>query len=112
MAVKQKPKQQEVLLNSDQGSIYRADSYLVLFKAYQIKRSMSAKGDCYDNAVAESFFGPLKTELMAGFNYPSRERARSSIFEYIEVFYNRVRRHSSLNYQSSVNFEKAFYTSN
>ncbi len=112
MAVKQKPKQQAVILHSDQGSTYRADSYLALFKAHRIKQSMSAKGDCYDNAVAESFFGTLKTELIAGFNYPSREQARSSIFEYIEVFYNRVRRHSSLNYQSPVNFEKAFYTSN
>ena len=112
MAVKQKPRQQPVILHSDQGSTYRADSYLALFKAHRIKQSMSGKGDCYDNAVAESFFGTLKTELIAGFNYPSREEARRHIFEYIEVFYNRVRRHSSLNYQSPVNFEKAFYTRN
>jgi putative transposase len=112
MAVKQKPNQQPVLLHSDQGSTYRADSYLALFKPHKITQSMSAKGDCYDNAVAESFFGTLKTELIAGCNYPSREQARRSIFEYIEVFYNRIRRHSSINYQSPVNFENAFYTSN
>ena len=60
---------------------------------------MSAKGDCFDNAVAESFFGTLKTELVYEQRYHSREQARKSIFEYIEVFYNRVRRHSTLNYQ-------------
>jgi len=111
MAIKQKPKQQPVLLHSDQGSTYRAESYLDLFEPHTITQSMSAKGDCYDNAVAESFFGTLKTELIAGFNYPTRAQARRSIFEYIEVFYNRIRRHSSINYQSPVNFENAFYTS-
>jgi transposase InsO family protein len=112
MAVKQKPKQQPVILHSDQGSTYRAEQYLALFKSQHIKQSMSAKGDCYDNAVAESFFGTLKTELIAGERYPSREQARKTIFEYIELFYNRVRRHSSLNYLSPVNFEKAFYNKN
>jgi len=112
MAVKQKPKQLPVILSSDQGSTYRAEQYLALFKNQHIKQSMSAKGDCYDNAVAESFFGTLKTELIAGKTYPSRELARKSIFEYIELFYNRVRRHSSLNYLSPVNFEKTFYNNN
>ena len=109
MALKNKPKKEEVLLHSDQGSTYRADNYLSLFKKNNIQQSMSAKGDCYDNAVAESFFGTLKTELIYEQTYHSREQARQSIFEYIEVFYNRVRRHSTLNYQSPASFEKAFY---
>ena len=112
MAVRQKDPHQKVLLHSDQGSTYRADNYLALFNKNKIEQSMSAKGDCFDNAVAESFFGTLKTELIYEQNYQSREEARESIFEYIEVFYNRVRRHSTLNYLSPDNFEKAFYNSN
>jgi len=112
MAIKNKPKKEKVLLHSDQGSTYRADNYLSLFKTNSIQQSMSAKGDCYDNAVAESFFGTLKTELVYEQTYRSREQARQSIFEYIEVFYNRVRRHSTLNYQSPEKFEKAFYNAN
>jgi len=112
MAVRQKEPYQKVLLHSDQGSTYRADNYLALFNKNKIEQSMSAKGDCFDNAVAESFFGTLKTELVYEQSYQSREEARESIFEYIEVFYNRVRRHSTLNYLSPDNFEKAFYNSN
>jgi putative transposase len=80
-----------------------------------LKREASpflTKGDCFDNAVAESFFGTLKAELIYEQSYQSREEARESIVEYIEVFYNRVRRHSTLNYLSPDNFEKAFYNSN
>jgi transposase InsO family protein len=66
---------------------------------------MSGKGNCYDNAVAESFFHTLKTELVYFEDYQTREESRRSIFEYIEVFYNRERRHSALNYMSPVNFE-------
>ncbi|NOQ76581.1 MAG: IS3 family transposase, partial [Methylococcaceae bacterium] len=109
MAIKNKPKQQQVLLHSDQGSTYRADNYLSLFKKNNIQQSMSAKGECYDNAVAESFFGTLKSELVNEQPYQTREQARQSIFEYIEVFYNRIRRHSTLNYQSPESFEKTFY---
>jgi transposase InsO family protein len=67
---------------------------------------MSGKGNCYDNAVAESFFHTLKTELVYFEDYQTREESRRSIFEYIEVFYNRERRHSALNYVSPVNFEQ------
>ena len=112
MAAKKKPKQEKVLLHSDQGSTYRADNYLSLFKKNNIQQIMSAKGECHDNAVAESFFGTLKTELIYENTYHSREQARHSIFEYIEVFYNRTRRHSTLNYQSPASFEKAFYNTN
>ncbi len=67
---------------------------------------MSRKGDCWDNAVAESFFHTLKVELIYGKFYNTRQEAKSAIFEYIEVFYNRQRRHSYLGYLSPVNFEK------
>jgi transposase InsO family protein len=66
---------------------------------------MSRKGDCWDNAVAESFFATLKTELVHGEDWPTRAAARSAIFEYLEVFYNRRRRHSSIGYVSPEEFE-------
>jgi len=109
MAVASKARKQEVLLHSDQGSTYRAAAYLELFNKYHITQSMSRKGKCHDNAVAESFFSTLKNELVYQNSYKTREQARSSIFEYIEVFYNRERRHSYLNYQSPLNFERAHY---
>lgn len=109
MAVKVKPIKEQVLLHSDQGSTYRADAYLALFKNNKIMQSMSRKGECHDNAVAESFFSTLKSELVYQTTYQTREEAKSSIFEYIEVFYNKVRRHSYLNYESPINYEMAFY---
>jgi transposase InsO family protein len=109
MAIKNKPKEQEVLLHSDQGATYRAYAYLALFKKNNIKQSMSEKGKCHDNAVAESFFNTLKRELVNEQTYKDIDEAKSSIFEYIEVFYNKIRRHSYLNYESPNNFEKAFY---
>ena len=69
--------------------------------------SMSRKGECYDNAVAESFFGTLKTELVDDQDYRTREQAKQSLFEYIEVFYNRQRRHSYLGYVSPDEYERA-----
>jgi transposase InsO family protein len=66
---------------------------------------MNRKGCCSDNAVVESFFHTLKTELVGFQDYRSRDEARSSVFEYIELFYNRIRRHSTLNYRSPVEFE-------
>ncbi|SMM99156.1 Mobile element protein [uncultured Candidatus Thioglobus sp.] len=73
---------------------------------------MSRKGECYDNAVAESFFNTLKTELVNQHTYQTREQAKSSIFEYIEVFYNKVRRHSTIGYYSPSDYEKKFYQDN
>jgi len=109
MAINNKPKKQEVMLHSDQGTTYRAYSYLALFKNNNVKQSMSEKGKCHDNAVAESFFNTLKRELVNEQNYINLDEAKSSIFEYIEVFYNKIRRHSYCNYESPDNFEKAFY---
>jgi putative transposase len=109
MAIKNKPKKQEVMLHSDQGATYRAYAHLALFKANKIEQSMSNKGKCHDNAVAESFFNTLKRELVNNQTYKDIDEARSSIFEYIEVFYNKIRRYSYCNYESPDNFEKAFY---
>lgn len=112
MATNNKPKQQQVLLHSDQGATYRAYEYLKLFKVNNVTQSMSRKGECRDNAVAESFFNTIKTELISQHDYQTREQAKSSIFEYIEMFYNPVRLHSTINYCSPNNYEKAFYQDN
>jgi len=111
MAIRRKDANQTVLLHSDQGSQYRAAEYLQMFKKHRIQQSMSGKGKCLDNAVAESFFGTLKNELVYQNRYKTWDEAKSSIFEYIEVFYNRVRRHSYLNYQSPLSFEADYYDS-
>lgn len=112
MAMNNKQKQQSVLLHSDQGSTYRAYEYIKLFKTNNITQSMSRKGECHDNAVAESFFNTLKTELVKQQTYQTRAEAKRSIFEYIEVFYNKIRRHSTIGYYSPNDYEKKFYCNN
>ena len=92
------------LFHSDQGSQYVSE--LVESKLSQVEISMSRKGNCWDNAVAESFFGTLKSELIDFEKYESIDQARLSLFNYIEGFYNRKRKHSTLNYMSPENFEK------
>jgi hypothetical protein len=72
---------------------------------YPIRQSMSRKGDCWDNAPMESFFHTLKTELVMHCDYQTRDQARASLFDYMEVFYNRQRRHSTLDYQAPLAFE-------
>lgn len=91
--------------HSDRGSQYASFEYQSLLSAHQIISSMSRKGNCWDNAVVESFFHTLKTELIYHCRYKTREGAIQSIFEYIEVFYNRKRRHSTLGYQSPESYE-------
>lgn len=93
------------LHHSDQGSQYTSDEYLHLLEKDQVILSMSAVGRCYDNAMQESFWGTLKTEC-ADRPFPSRAAARKAIFEYIEVWYNRQRRHSALGYLSPCAFEQ------
>lgn len=93
------------ILHSDQGSTYAAANYRRLMCQYGIQQSMSRKGDCWDNAPMESFFHTLKTELVMHCDYKTREEARASIFEYIEVFYNRQRRHSTVQYKAPLAFE-------
>ena len=95
-----------LLHHSDQGSQYAADDYRKLLSDYGMTASMSRKGDCYDNAVMESFFATLKRELVVFENFLTRKEAKAKIFEYIEVFYNRQRRHSTLGYLSPVEFEE------
>lgn len=92
--------------HSDRGSQYASDDYRKLLKDYGMQMSMSRKGDCWDNAVMESFFGTLKKELVHHRRYRTRAEARRDIFEFIEVFYNRERLHSSLGYMSPAAYEK------
>lgn len=95
-----------LLHHSDRGVQYASEDYQHLLRSHGIECSMSGKGDCYDNAVMESFWGTLKTELVNHERYQTREQARASIFEYVEVFYNRHRLHSSLGYKSPEQFER------
>ena len=93
--------------HSDRGSQYASDHYQRLLVKHGIACSMSRRGNCWDNAPMESFFASLKKELVHDEDYPSRAAARASVFEYIEVFYNRVRRHSALGYRSPAEYERS-----
>jgi transposase InsO family protein len=93
------------LLHSDQGCTYSAASYRQILGKHGIQQSMSRKGDCWDNAPMESFFHTLKTELVMHCDYRTRDQARASLFDYVEVFYNRQRRHSTINYEAPLEFE-------
>jgi transposase InsO family protein len=94
-----------LLHHSDRGIQYASEDYLHLLQSHNVQMSMSGKGDCWDNAAMESFWSTLKTELVHHEHYATHEQARASIFEYIEVFYNRQRLHSSLGYLSPEAFE-------
>jgi putative transposase len=96
----------ELTHHSDRGSQYTSKNFRDLLKKYCIIASMSGTGNCYDNAAMESFYHTLKTEHVYFEHYNTREEAKQSIFEYVEVFYNRQRRHSTLNYVSPMAFEK------
>ena len=97
-----------LLHHSDRGSQYAGGAYRALLAAHGLVCSMSRKGDCWDNAVAESFFATLEHELLAEADFGSRLVARREIFEFIEVWYNRERRHSSLGYLSPVQYEENY----
>ena len=105
MAVEQRGPKPGLIHHSDQGILYSSASYLALLKQHGMLRSMSAKGNCYDNAVAESFFSSLKNEIVHHREYKTRDEARGEIFEYIELFYNRKRLHQSLNYQTPMQYK-------
>ena len=92
--------------HSDRGSQYASEDYQSLLKDYGMQMSMSRKGDCWDNAPMESFFGTLKKELVHHRKYRTRDDARRDIFDYIEIFYNKQRLHSSLGYLSPANYEQ------
>jgi putative transposase len=105
MAIASRRPDAGLLHHSDRGMQYASESYMDMLEVLGIQASMSRTGNCYDNAVMESFFHTLKAELVDHANYRSREQARQSIFEYIEVFYNRRRRHSAIGYKSPEEFE-------
>ncbi|KHN49327.1 IS3 family transposase [Pectobacterium fontis] len=107
MAIKQRRPTGKVIVHSDRGSQYASHRYREILKNNDLVCSMSGKGCCYDNAVMESFYHTLKTELMQGKAFSSREQAMNALFDYIEVFYNRRRRHSTLGYQTPVHYEMA-----
>ena len=107
-----KPEQGTLQYHSDRGSQYACTDHRVLLALHEIECSMSRKGNCWDNAVVESFFATLKKELVHGENWRTREEARSALFEYIEVWYNRERRHSSLGYLSPAEYEEKNFRNN
>jgi putative transposase len=97
----------KLIQHTDRGSQYTAEAYLALLKAHGLQVSMSDKGNPYDNAMMESFFSTLRAELTDLERFPSRQAARTAVFEFLEVFYNRQRLHSSLGYRSPMAFETA-----
>ncbi len=105
MAVLNRTPRAGLMHYSDRGSQYAATSYQQRLAKYGLIPSMSRKGNCWDNACVESFFGTLKRELVYHRRYATRDEATQEIFKYLEVFYNRQRRHSTLGYQSSAEFE-------
>jgi transposase InsO family protein len=107
MAVSRRLPGEGLMAHSDRGSQYASVHYQRLLERHGITCSMSRRGDCWDNAPMESFFATLKKELVHHEEYQTRAEARASVFEYIEVFYNRVRRHSALGYLSPVEYEQA-----
>lgn len=105
MAINKRKPPKGLISHSDRGSQYAANSHRALLTANGIIQSMSRRGNCWDNAVAESFFHTLKTELVHHENFKSREEAKQKIFYYIEAYYNRIRMHSANDYLSPVEFE-------
>jgi transposase InsO family protein len=97
---------QDALVHTDRGSQYVSNLYRELLGRHGLRQSRSGKGNCYDNAQAESFFGRFKTELVEGGVFEDVAQARSETFSYIEGYYNRIRRHSGLGYLSPLDFEK------
>ena len=106
MAVEARRPEGPLIHHSDRGGQYSSDDFRKELEKYDIKCSMSSTGNCYDNAVVESFFGVLKRERVIRVRYRNREEARADLFEYIEVFYNRKRRHGYLGNISPVDFER------
>lgn len=106
MAVSRRGTVTGVIAHSDRGSQYASEHYQAELARHQMVGSMSGVGQCWDNAVVESTFGRMKGELVHHQKYATRDEAKASIFEYIEVFYNRVRRHSTLEYMTPDEFER------
>jgi transposase InsO family protein len=109
MAGAQRDCEPDLILHSDQGVQYRAADYVLALHDDDIRPSMSRKGNCWDNAVMESFFARLKVEEVFAQSYQTLSDAFSSVFEYIEMFYNRTRRHSAIGQLSPVEYENNYY---
>ena len=105
MALWRRKMPKKILLHSDRGSQYCSTAYQALMKKHRLVCSMSGKGNCYDNACAESFFHTMKVETIHGERFATRTQMRHTVFEYIEVDYNRTRRHSANGYISPMAFE-------
>lgn len=106
MAIQQRGSPEGVLVHSDQGSQYTAELYRNKLKEHRMICSMSRKGECQDNAVAESFFHTLKEELIRDVRFASLQEAKQAIFKYIELYYNRQRLHSTLGYEAPLEYER------
>jgi transposase InsO family protein len=108
MAVATRSPDRRTVIHSDRGVQYRGNEYQAALSSRGLRCSMSRKGNCWDNAVMESFFSRLKVELIYAENYRTVDEARAGIFEYIEMFYNRQRRHSANGYASPQAFEMQY----
>lgn len=106
MALKNRPVTAPLLFHSDRGVQYACNEFREQFRGFPVTQSMSRKGNCWDNAVAESFFKTMKTEMVYHRKFKSKAEAKLAIFEYIEVWYNRKRRHSALGYLSPCQYEE------
>ena len=100
--------QPEAVFHSDRGSQYTSTDFAILLGVLNLRGSMGRVGQCWDNALAESFFGALKNELVHRTIFPTRAKARRAIAEYIEVFYNRVRLHSALGYKTPAEIAQTY----
>jgi putative transposase len=109
MTVWRRRPKDKVMVHSDQGSQYGSNDWLRFCKANNLEPSMSRRGNCWDNAVAESFFSSLKKERIKKRIYKTRDLAKADVFDYIEMFYNRVRRHTHLGGVSPEAFERASF---
>ena len=106
MAVNNRPPQKGLLFHSDRGVQYACSDFVNLLKDYNVRQSMSRKGNCWDNAVAESYFKTLKSELLYGNKLVSRAEMSTKLFDYIEIYYNKNRRHSALGNMTIKEFEE------
>jgi putative transposase len=104
MAIRNRNIQTGLIFHSDRGVQYANNKFANVLDSYKVNRSMSGKGNCWDNAVAESFFKSLKTELIYGNKLITKEQMKLQVFEYIEIWYNQKRRHSALNYMTIKEF--------
>jgi len=109
MAVWRRSPEQEVIVHSDQGSQFSSHDWQAFLKSHSLAPSMSRRGNCHDNAVAESFFQLLKRERIKRRIYADRNEAQSDVFDYIEMFYNPKRRHSCSGNVSPVQFEQQYF---